>query len=302
MTDPQQRTWLGPGRVAAVLLAGVALMGVASWRIPEVSANHPVLVEGELDFDGDGRLGEAEDRDEADRVFGTINAALGNTDLNIPGGPDLNATRANHNGRVLIVTSGRFPEVVVIGLPVPGLLGGTATPGVVILEAAPGVDANIEAVVQGAMGNVERQAQPGIVVNMPANRYATIRNIVSRNWTDGIRVIGASRVSIDHVRLDSNVAYGIHVMDTAQVAITNSQVNASGIRANPMAVSNAPDPGTGIEFEGQSSGVVASTVVTGSVGAGIANRTSDPAAVRVHDAIVFDNNPNFVGIDRRGRK
>jgi len=55
-------------------------------------ANHPVLVEGNCpgpaartavlpntcgDYDGDGRIGTAEDLDAPDRVFGTITGALG---------------------------------------------------------------------------------------------------------------------------------------------------------------------------------------------------------------------------------
>ena len=81
-----------------------------------VEANHPVFVEGNClnppagnpalvpagtcgDYDGDGLIGTAEDTD-GDRVFGTITAALGA------------GTGANQNGRVVIVTSGTFAEVV----------------------------------------------------------------------------------------------------------------------------------------------------------------------------------------------
>ena len=69
------------------------------------------------DFDCDGRIDVAEDTDNAtDRIFGTINAALAGAN----GG-------ANQNGRVTIVTSGRFPEVVNI----------TAANGNVTLEGRP---------------------------------------------------------------------------------------------------------------------------------------------------------------------
>ena len=51
-------------------------------------ANHPVLVEGESDFDGDGLLGTDEDLD-GDRVFGTLSVALAadlkNTRHTVPG-------------------------------------------------------------------------------------------------------------------------------------------------------------------------------------------------------------------------
>ncbi|MBA2427390.1 MAG: hypothetical protein H0V60_09975 [Actinobacteria bacterium] len=97
--------------------------------MPSASANHAVLVEGEQDYDGDGLIGQAEDNDNAtDRIFGTITAALGAAN----GG-------AGQTGRVTIVTSGRFFESVTIA----------PTTGNVTLEAAPGVEANVEAVAVG---------------------------------------------------------------------------------------------------------------------------------------------------------
>ncbi len=239
-------------------------------------ANHPVLVEGESDFDGDGRIGVDEDNDGLDQVFGTINAALGAANRG-----------ANQNGHVIIVTSGRFLEIVNI----------TAANGDVTLQAAPGVEAEIEAVRAGdAAGNTQRQAAPGIIVNAPSNRIVTIRNIVSRNWTEGILVSGNSRVIIDNCRVEHNKDYGIHVMGSAKATITNSQVVGSGFR-NGAGIVNTPMPGIGIEFEGASSGVVASTTISGSFAAGIANATGNPQAVKIaNTAVVFDNNPNFIGV------
>ena len=239
-------------------------------------ANHPVLVEGERDFDGDGRIGVDEDNDGLDQVFGTINAALGAANRG-----------ANQNGHVIIVTSGRFLEIVNI----------TAANGDVTLQAAPGVEAEIEAVRAGdAAGNTQRQAAPGIIVNAPGNRIVTIRNIVSRNWTEGILVSGSSRVIIDNCRVEHNKDYGIHVMGSAKVTITNSQVIGSGFR-NGAGIVNTPMPGIGIEFEGASSGVVASTTISGSFSAGIVNATGNPQAVKVaNSAVVFDNNPNLIGV------
>jgi parallel beta-helix repeat protein len=239
-------------------------------------ANHPVLVEGESDFDGDGRIGVDEDNDGLDQVFGTINAALGAANRG-----------ANQNGHVIIVTSGRFLEIVNI----------TAANGDVTLQAAPGVEAEIEAVRAGdAAGNTQRQAAPGIIINAPSNRIVTIRNIVSRNWTEGILVSGNSRVIIDNCRVEHNKDYGIHVMGSAKATITNSQVVGSGFR-NGAGIVNTPIPGIGIEFEGASSGVVASTTISGSFAAGIANATGNPQAVKIaNTAVVFDNNPNFIGV------
>jgi len=148
---------------------------------PRVSANHPVYVEGNCDspvpgttivttgtcgdFDGDGRIGTAEDTDGADRIFGTLAAALG------PGTGAGAGTGANMNGTILIVKSGRFAESLVIGntigAPYVGGCGdptvGGCTPGNVTIEAAPGVVAEIDAVFQGdpAGGNPLRQGLTG---------------------------------------------------------------------------------------------------------------------------------------------
>lgn len=240
-------------------------------------ANHPVLVEGEQNFDGDGRVGIAEDSDgQDDQIFGTINAALAAANRGV-----------NQNGHVIIVTSGRFLETVVI----------TAANGDVTLQAAPGVEAEIEAVRAGdAAGNALRQAAPGISVNAPANRIVTIRNIVSRNWTDGILVSGGSRVVIDHCRIEHNKNFGIHVTDSAKATIVNSQVVGSGFRVG-AGVDNTPAPGIGIGFESLSAGVVAATTVSGSFATGVSNTGGNKRAVRIHNStVVFDNSPNFKGV------
>lgn len=273
--------------------------------------NHPVLVEGNCnnppagsgvpmgspagtcgDYDGDGRIGTAEDTD-GDRVFGTITAALAN------------ATGANQNGMVTIVTSGTFAEVVSI----------TGANGNVTLQAAPGVHANIDAVLQGDPGSTGRQNAPGIVVNSPANRYIVIRNIFSRNWRSGIRISGDSRVAIESCIFENNVDYGIEVNDNARVTIAKSEVHGTGFRVGGglnFPVTSIPSPGRGIEFSDNSSGTVFFTTVSGSFGAGIANFTRNPSSnpfqnnnfgnnnnVCVSLVNVFDNSPNFINVNRR---
>lgn len=259
-------------------------------------ANHSVLVEGNCngtgtaqrtavtpgtcgDYDGDGRVGAAEDTDEADRVFGTINFALG------PGTVGGANTGLGQNGSITIVGSGIFPESVTIT-------------GNVTLQAAPGVEAIVEAFLQGFPGGTALQAQPGIIVNAPANRYVIIRNITTRNWTSGIQVLGASRVAIDRVRAENNVNYGIEVSDSARVAITSSEVHATGVRLNPVtgnfpSAANVPSPGKGIEFDDQSTGSIFLTTVAGSFAAGISNVTGRRFAVCASAVNVFDNSPNF---------
>lgn len=248
-------------------------------------ANHPVLVEGKCnnppagnpapvapgtcgDYDGDGKIGTAKDED-GDRVFGTITGANAAT-----------ATGVNNNGTITIVTSGTFAEQVTLA-------------GNITLQAAPGVDANIDAVLQGDTGATARQSTPGIIVNAPSNRRVIIRNIASRNWTSGIQVNGDSRVSIERCRMEHNVNYGIEVNDSAAVQIDKSEVMATGFRLNSGGVdfptTSTPDPGIGISFEDNSRGSVYRTTITGSFSDGISNTSS--LKVKQLAVYLFDNNP-----------
>lgn len=249
------------------VVAGLVLLTVGA----PAGANHGVIVEGTClgpggtqrvivppgtcgDYDGDGLLGTMEDADEADRVFGTISAALGNTDL----GATINATRANQNGRVLVVASGTFPEVVSI----------TAAGGNVTLEAAAGADVNVDAVLQGDANNAARQGAPGIVVDAPADRFVTIRNIVSRNWTVGFKVVGDSRVALDRIRSENNRDFGVMVTNRSRVTISRSQVSATGFRQG-TGVDNTPSPGIGVEFLNRSTGSIHDSTIAGSFSAGL---------------------------------
>jgi parallel beta helix pectate lyase-like protein len=285
-----------------VLSGGVILSA------PSLFLNHPVLVEGNClgpgaaeriivvpgtcgDWDGDGRIGTLEDTDEADRVFGTINAALG------PGTGAAAGTGANQNGKVTIVQSGDFPETVII----------TAANGNVTLEGAPGVEANIDAVVQGVPGGTARQDAPGVIISAPTDRHVVIRNITVRNWTSGIQVLADSRASIETVRLENNTDYGVEVKDDARVTIAKSEVHGTGRRVGsptPRSPINdfprvaQPMPGTGIEFSDMSSGTVFFTTVSGSFRAGIAN--VGRGQVCVSHVNVFDNDPNLRGVSGDG--
>ena len=236
-----------------------------------VFANHTVLVEGEQDYDGDGLLGADEDAD-GDQVYGTIMGGVAGV---------------SDNGRVMIVTSGRFLEQV--------FLDGT---GVTILEAAPGVNAVVEAFQGGgdATENNTRQQQPGIIVHSDGSFPLEIRNIVSRNWTDGIQIRGAARVTLDNVRLDSNVNYGVNVLGDSKVVITNSQINSSGYRrSGSLGLTPggdiAPGPGVGISFSDSSSGFISLTTVSHSFSTGIMSN----GGVRLLGNTVFDNSPNYAG-------
>lgn len=273
--------WFTVLTLVAALVAGASVVTRTF-----VSANHPVLVEGEADFDGDGRIGLAEDTDGDDRIFGTINAALAGAN----GG-------ANQNGRVTIVTSGRFHEQLIV----------SNANGNTTIEAAPGVEATIDAVATGTRAtqftgstNAVRQGQAGIIVNSPNNRYVTLRNLVIRNWSEGLLILNQSRITVDNVRLEGNASFGIHVMGSSQVLITNSQVSSTGFRvgsAGDLPAGSIPTPGSGIVFEGPSRGLVAKTTVSGNFRYGLA--AFQTSFVEARDVIAFDNDDNFFRIFRR---
>ncbi len=266
-------------------VAALFIFGVIS-----AFANHPVFVEGNClgdgtaartlvppgtcgDYDGDGRIGTAEDTDMPfDRVFGTINAAN-------------SATGINNNGTITIVASGIFPETITI-------LGN------VTLQAAPGVEANIDAVLQGEPGSTARQGQPGIIVNAGFfDHTIVLRNLTSKNWTSGIRVMRNSRVAIENCRLENNVNYGIEILDNARVTILDTEVRGTGFRISGVGgfpFNNAPNPGVGIEFSGSSNGTVFSTSVSQSFSTGISDVSSGSVCAFLIN--VFDNSASLLNI------
>jgi len=257
-------SWRRVLRRALPPLAIAVALGIAS----TLFANHPVLVEGEQDYDGDGLRGMLEDAD-GDQVFGTLTAGLG-------------ATGANQNGRVVVVTSGRFQEALTI----------TGAGGNVTLEAAPGVEANIDAVLSGSPANADAQTKPGIIVDAPSNRRITLRNLVIRNWTDGVKVMNASHVVIDDCRIENNIAYGINVLASSKAFVTDTEVTATGFRVSPVA-STTPNPGIGIRIRGSSRATVADSKISGSFAAGVSDDSSGP--LTLVRATLFDNNPNVSG-------
>jgi hypothetical protein len=281
------------GRWSVLLGAGLALA-----LLPHrVLANHPVLVEGNGaangpagtttappgtsgDYDGDGLVGTAEDTDNAtDRVFGTLTAAL----LGTNGG-------ANANGHVIIVTSGRFAEQIRI----PNTAGGqAAVNGVTLIEAAPGVQANIDAVLAGDPGNATRQGDVGVLIETTeTNRTVILRNLVIRNYTIGLNIRGNARVTVEKCRFDSNLNANVLVEDSARLTMTDCSVNAAGQRFNPM--QGKPGPGHGIAFTDRASGSIASSTISGNTAIGILNRGR--GEVRSLSNNIFDN-----GRDSSGR-
>jgi parallel beta-helix repeat protein len=297
-------------RIGLSSLMFVALLaGTGSWGSVKVSANHPVLVEGNCDspvpgtttvtagtcgdYDGDGRIGTAEDTDGADRIFGTLKAALG------PGTGAAAGTGANNNGRVTIVTSGRFAESLLIGKTIPEYPDqGSENPGNVTLEAAPGVEANIDAVLQGdpAGGNTARQGGIGILIfngsNSAPATIVTLRNLVIRNFREGIYTAGGARVNIDNCRIENNRDYGVHLTNSTRAVISNSQIQANGFR---IPVSGASNPGAGISANNIVQLRIFNTVVSNNFGPGIINATGAANNVVLYKVVAAFNNPDVSG-------
>ncbi len=276
---------------AGVLAAALAVPFAAH-------ANHPVLVEGEQDFDGDLRVGIEEDMDGPDGdplglTFGTIGGCLGSMNAAI-----------NQNGTCTVVTSGTFAEVVNIT-------------GSVTLEAAPGVRANIDAFLAppDPLGNVfnnmmssndTRLNAPGIIINVPDDgppSRVIIRNITTQNWTDGVLIMGNSNVLLDGVEATHNTNHGINVTGNAVVAIVNSSATANGFRRGGGGVfpsaDGVPMPGVGIRFQDSSRGEIRNSTATGNFSFGIANQsTSGATGVTIRDTTIIGNfpgDPNIPG-------
>lgn len=282
-----------------MMIAAIVAMGLTFGT--NVSANHPVLVEGNCDspvpgttivslgtcgdFDGDGRIGTAEDTDGADRIFGTIRAALG------PGTGAAAGTGANLNGTITIVTSGRFPESINIA---PGANGSGAL-GNVTIQAAPGVSADINAVFQGdpAGGNTARQTS-GVgfeILSFSTFNRIILRNLTIRNWETGIRLSGNARVTIENCRLENNANYGIRLFNGSHIAANEVRIAATGFREPAVGV--VASPGHAISFEGQSSGTVYHSLITGNFGAAISN--TGIGSVAYYEVFLSHNGAGIIG-------
>jgi hypothetical protein len=309
MNKDKKKSTISIGRLSAfALLVAALLAGTAYVSTTRVSANHPVYVEGNCDspvpgttlvtiagtcgdFDGDGRIGTAEDTDGADRIFGTLRAALG------PGTGAAAGTGANWNGSIIIVSSGRFAEQLFIGQSgfIPG--EGTGNPGNVTIEAAPGVNADIDAVLQGdpAGGNTTRQNSYGIFVLYPPgfDRIVTLRNLTIRNFSEGIASALSSKIHIDRCRIDGNLSAGVHIIDNVQLTITNSTFTGNGRRiGGPSAT---PNPGNGLTVDGGNAQArISDSTFSHNFGAGIA--AAGPAAnVVLFKVGTYFNGTNILG-------
>lgn len=280
-------------RTSWALVAVFAVLALAVWSAPPTSANHPVLVEGNCDspvpgttivqqgtcgdFDGDGRIGTAEDTDGADRIFGTISAAVG------PGTGAAAGTGANFNGRVIIVKSGRYSEAIdpmttnsMITLNIASHLQ---------IEAAPGVEANLDAVFQGdpAGGNTARQGGIGISMNLGPGASVILKNLTIRNFLIGIRQRGSGRLLLDNCRVDNNLDYGVEVLDQSNLLMEQGRITGTGRRIGGPA--NTTPFGHGLHVADSASAVLNRSLIFNSKGAGVQNTS----VVATFDSLISYN-------------
>lgn len=213
------------------------------------------------DYDNDGRIGAAEDTD-GDNVYGTINGAL----TGLGGG----------NGRVLIVKSGTYSEQIAVSL----------TNGHVQIEAAEGVEANIDAVRPGdPTATTTNEQGIGLLLSGAPGTSITLRNLTIRYWLIGMRVSGSVRMVVQKCRFDKNLNYGIHMTTLSRITMNDSQVTHTGRRLGT--VNPTPSPGNGIQFDDQSGGFLNDSVVADSVGIGV-YQNSDFNVVLCH-MVLADN-------------
>jgi hypothetical protein len=299
-------------KVSFAMIAALMAIAIHFGAARVAAQAHTVLVEGNCDspvpgttlvapgtcgdFDGDGRIGSAEDTDGADRIFGTINAALG-TGTGAAAG-----TGINHNGRVVIVASGRFYEAVYIGQNQcgPGCPGAT-NPGNVTLEAAPGVMAVIDAMFQGdpAGQNATRLASNGIGVGyipgsqLGLSRLVTLRNLTVRNFTKGLEVSHNARVLIDKCRFENNQNYGVAINFGSMAELTDVQIAGTGMRT----VGSPPTPGTahGFFLDTNAQARLVDTTTSHNLGIGVFNNTGNAGNLVVFRVSSYFNGLNVGG-------
>lgn len=232
------------------------------------------------DYDGDGRIGKAEDED-GDNVFGTIVGAFSGINQ---------LTQLT----VTVVTSGVFAY----GPSIYGAGGST-----VILQAAPGVEAVIDSFVVSGLALGPDEA-PGItVINFSSGGsrrkpdLVVLRNLTIRNFNKGILVAGNVHVAIENCRVGSIADVGIEVGADARVTISKTEVHGIGYLEVLSDTDFARTPfGIGIRFSDNSTGTVFLTTVSSNTGVGILNRSSVRNAVCAYLVNVFDNSPNYLNV------
>jgi hypothetical protein len=171
----------------------------------------------------------------------------------------------------------------------------------VTIQAAPGVVAEIDAVLQGdpAGGNTARQNQTGIVIYYFPNsgvsdRTVTLRNLVIRNFTQGIGTFGDNTILIENCRIENNIKAGINVTGSHKMVIARSVISGNGRRIG-AGVSTTPNPGDGLIVAEGASAKIFDTVFSNNVAAGIRNTTGVASRVTLFKVANYFNGTDIVG-------
>jgi hypothetical protein len=168
--------------------------------------------------------------------------------------------------------------------------------GHIEIAAAPGVEAMIDAVLQGdpAGNNTNRQNSVGVVYSAAADRRMILRNLTIRNWLEGIRVQGDGRLTVQDCRIENNLNFGIFARENSRVAVYRSQINANGFRIG-ASVPTTTTFGHGIFFSDSAGGTVAQSLITGNFGSALLNASSLGAAgVRYYEVITSFNGTDTI--------
>jgi hypothetical protein len=168
--------------------------------------------------------------------------------------------------------------------------------GTVVVQAAPGVEATLDAILQGdpAGGNATRETQVGVVVNTGANSRVILRNLRIRNFVEGIRALGNSNVTVENCRLENNHSYGIRMLGNSRLAAIGTSVIGTGFRVSGSggtcpSPSCTPFPAHAISFEDSTAGTVVQSHISGNFGSSLVNTSSlGTNAVRYYE--LFDSN------------
>jgi parallel beta-helix repeat protein len=167
--------------------------------------------------------------------------------------------------------------------------------GNIEIAAAPGVEAIIDAVLQGdpAGGNNFRQESVGLLFSTTADRRIILRNLTVRNWAEGLRAVNAARITVIGCRFQNNRDFGIRAADSSRVAVYHSEISATGFRVGTA--NNNTLQGVGIYFESDSGGTVAQSLITGSLRAAILNvSTLGAPGVRYYEVITALNGTDAI--------
>jgi hypothetical protein len=170
----------------------------------------------------------------------------------------------------------------------------------VTIQAAPGVSAEINAVLQGDVAGNNNVRQEGVGIDVfaasPDNKII-LRNLTIRNYATGLRLQANSRVTIENCRFENNRDYGIQVLNTARLEAKGLRIAATGFRVSTA--NNTTTFGHGISFEGNSAGTVFHSQITGSFGAAISNTSAGgAAAVRYYEVFLGFNVAGIVNATR----